>query len=159
MLPMIFRKVDLWYEKLRQWRKKWADVLKSLPQLQIGLSESWKLVLPYLHFNLPNLNLVNNTTPLGLWQFKSALPEGSWSSKVFSWRYTSLEYELGIFRSSLFHSITTEGKKEFWKKLCFTLSRGILLVFLALYVLTEVDICIWKQQFLVPSSFLVGFQT
>ena len=48
--------------------------------------------------------------------------------------------ELRIFRSSLFHSITAEGKKEFRKKLCFTLNRGILLVFLVLYVLTEVGI-------------------
>ena len=47
---------------------------------------------------------------------------------------------LRIFRSSLIHSITAEGKKEFWKKLCFTLNRGILLVFLVLYVLTEVRI-------------------
>ena len=48
--------------------------------------------------------------------------------------------ELQIFMSSLFHLITAEGKKEFWKKLCFTLNRGILLVFLVLYVLTEVGI-------------------
>ena len=48
--------------------------------------------------------------------------------------------ELRIFRSSLFHSITAEGKKEFRKRLCFTLNRGILLVFLMLYVLTEVVI-------------------
>ena len=45
-----------------------------------------------------------------------------------------------IFRFSLSHSITAERKKEFWKKLCFTLNRGILLVFLVLYVLTEVGI-------------------
>ena len=48
--------------------------------------------------------------------------------------------ELQIFRSSLFHPIAAEGKKEFWKKLCYTLNRGILLVFLVLYVLTEVGI-------------------
>ena len=42
MLSMIFRKVDLSFEKLVQWRRKWGDVSISLPQLQIGLSESWK---------------------------------------------------------------------------------------------------------------------
>ena len=159
MLPMIFRKVDLWYEKLRQWRKKWADVLKSLPQLQIGLSESWKLVLPYLHFNLPNLNLVNNTTPLGLWQFKSALPEGCMKFKSVFLKIYKFRIWVGNIQVQFVPFDYHRRKKEFWKKLCFTLSRGILLVFLALYVLTEVDICIWKQQFLVPSSFLVGFQT
>ena len=45
---------------------------------------------------------------------------------------------LKIFRSSLFLSINAEGKKEFGKKLCFTWNRRILLVFLVLYVLTEV---------------------
>ena len=48
--------------------------------------------------------------------------------------------ELQMFRSSFFHSITAEAKKEFWNKLCFTLNRGILLVFLVLYVLTDVGI-------------------
>ena len=48
--------------------------------------------------------------------------------------------ELRIFRFSLFHSITAEGKKEFRKNLCFILNRGILLVFFVLYVPTEVGI-------------------
>ena len=48
--------------------------------------------------------------------------------------------ELHIFLSSLFHSIYTEEKKEFWKKLCFTVSCGILLAFLVLCILTEVGI-------------------
>ena len=45
-----------------------------------------------------------------------------------------------IFRFSLSHSITAERKKEFWKKLCFTLNRGILLVSLVMYGLIEVGI-------------------
>ena len=40
MLPMIFRKADLSFEKLRQWIGELADISVSLPQLQIGLSES-----------------------------------------------------------------------------------------------------------------------
>ena len=82
----------------------------------------------------PNLNLVNNLTPLRLWQlkFKSVF------LKIFKLS------ELQIFMSSLFHLITAEGKKEFWKKLCFTLNRGILLEFLVLYVLTKVGIILNK---------------
>ena len=45
-----------------------------------------------------------------------------------------------IFRSSLSHSITAERKKEFWKKLCFTSNRGILLVSLVMYRLKEAGI-------------------
>ena len=82
--------------------------------------------------------------------------------------------ELRIFRSSLFHSITAEGKKEFRNKLCFTLNRGILLVFLVLYVLTELGLILHRyfgrlyfisenlkkaREFSVPSFFFKGFQT
>ena len=64
MLPMIFRKVDLSFEKLGQWRIKLNDVLISLAQLQIGLSESWKLCLNLClrRWLKPNVNLVNNST-------------------------------------------------------------------------------------------------
>ena len=107
----------------------------------IGLSESWKLYLNLCsrRWLKPSLNLVNNLTPLGLWQLKTVLPEGRMKFKSVFLKIFKLS-ELRIFRSSLFHSITAEGKKEFRKKLCFTLNRGILLVFLVLYVLTEVGI-------------------
>ena len=120
---------------------KWADVSISLPQPQIGLSESWKLCLNLCsrRWLKPNLNLVNNLTPLGLWQLKTVLPEGRMKFKSVFLKIFKLS-ELRIFRSSLFHSITAEGKKEFRKKLCFTLNKRILLVFLVLYVLTEVRI-------------------
>ena len=49
--------------------------------------------------------------------------------------------EFRIFWSSLFHLITTEGKKEFLKTFCFTLNRGIL-VFHELFVLTNIGILI-----------------
>ena len=52
--------------------------------------------------------------------------------------------ELRIFWSSLFQSIATEGKGEFWKKLSFTLNRGILLVFFVFYVITEVILILNK---------------
>ena len=141
MLPLISRKVDLSFEKLRKWRRKWADVSVSLLRLQIGLSESWKLCLNLClrRWLKSNLNLVNNVTHLGLWQLKTVLPEGRMKYKSVFLKIFKL-FELQILRCSLFDSITAEGKKEFWKKLCFTLNKEILLVFLKLYVHTEVGI-------------------
>ena len=135
VLPIMFKRVDLSFEKLGQWRSKWADVSVSLPQLQIGLSESWKLCLNLCSWGWlkPSLNLVKNVTPLGLWQLKTVLPEGRTKFRNVFLKIFKLS-ELLIFRSSLFHSITTE------KKFCFTLNRGTLLVFLVLYILTEVEI-------------------
>ena len=145
MLPMIFREVDLSFKKLGQWRRKWPDVSVSLPQLQIGLSESWKLRLSFCsqRWVKPNFNLVNNLTPLRLWQLKTVLSEGRMKFKSIFLKIFKL-FELRLFRFSFFHSTTTERKKEFWKKLCFILNRGILLEFLVLYVLTKVGIILNK---------------
>ena len=38
--------------------------------------------------------------------------------------------ELRMARSSLFYSEIVEGKKEFFKKLCFTLKKGLMCTFL-----------------------------
>ena len=120
------------------------------------LSESWKLCLNLFsqRWLKPNLNLVNNLTLLGLWQLKTVLPEGLMKFKSIFLNIFKFS-ELGIFRSSSFYSITAEWKKEFWKKLRFTLNTGILLVFLVLYVLNSqkweyywigtLDIYIWKS--------------
>ena len=113
MLPMILRKVDLSFEKLGQWRRKWADVSISLPQLHVCLSESWKLCLNLYsrRWLKRNLNLVNNLSPLGLWQLKTVLPEGRMKFKSVFLKIFKLS-ELRIFRSSLFHLITAEGKRN-----------------------------------------------
>ena len=87
----------------------------------------------------PSLSLVSNLIPLGLWHLKTLSPEGLINFKSFFLKINKFS-ELRIFRSTLFHSITTEGKNEFLKKLCFTLNWGILLAFLVLYGLTEVGI-------------------
>ena len=86
-----------------------------------------------------NFNIVNNLTPLGLWQLKIVLSEGRMKFKIVFLKIFKLS-ELRMFRSSLFHSITAEGNKKFRKKLCFTLNREILLVFLVLFILTEAGI-------------------
>ena len=76
---------------------------------------------------------------MGLWQLKIVLPEGQMKFKsVFLNVFKFSHFQ--IFCSSFFHLITTEGRIEFWKKLCFTLNRGILLVFLVLYLITKVGI-------------------
>ena len=51
---------------------------------------------------------------------------------------------LRVIKSSLIQSNTVEGKKEFLKKLCFTLKRGILFTFLVLQVLFKERIILNK---------------
>ena len=110
-------KVVLSFGKLGQWRRTWADVSISLAQLQIGLSESWKLMVTNLRSRRwlkPNLNLVNKLTPLGLWILETGLPERCMKFKSVFLKIFQLS-ELQMFRSSLFRSITVEAKKELWK--------------------------------------------
>ena len=76
---------------------------------------------------------------MGLWQLKTELREGRMNFKFVFVKIFKFS-ESRIFWSSLFHSITTGRKKKFWKKLCFSLNRGIILVFLWLYVITEVEV-------------------
>ena len=136
MLPMIFRKVDLSFEKLGQWRRKWTDLSISLPQLQIGLNESWKLCLNLcLGWWLePNLNLVNKSVTLGLWQLKTVLPEG---------RIIFKSIFLKIFKLSELRILGPVCSIRLQQK-----EKGILKK-------------IWAKeaQFPVPSSFFKGFQT
>ena len=85
------------------------------------------------------LNLVNNLITLGFLHLKRLPPEGCINFKRVSFNIFKPS-ELRIFWSSLFNSKTTEEKNEFRKKLCFTLNRELLIIFLQLYVLTEVGI-------------------
>ena len=143
MFLIVFRKVDLSLERWGQWRRQWAEVSLSLPQLRIGLSESWKpcLNLCSRRWLKPSLNLVSNLTPLRLWQLKTLLLEGRINFKTAKLFLKIFKLsELRRFRSNLLHSMTAEGKKEFRKKLCFTLNWGMLLVFLVLYLLTVMGI-------------------
>ena len=102
-------------------------------QLKIG---SWKqcLNLCSLSWLKPTVNLVSNLTPFRLWQLKALLPEGRIKFKSFFLKIFKLT-ELRIFTSNLSHLMTVEGKKEF-RKSCYILNWGMLLVFLVLYLLT-----------------------
>ena len=97
---------------------------------------------------------------------KIVLPEGRIKFKIVLLKIFKL-YELRIFRSSLFHSITAEEKKEFRKKLCFTLN----IISIPCVVCTHrsgnnTELVRWTfisenlkkvAQFPVPSSFFKGF--
>ena len=52
----------------------------------------------------------------------------------------SKEAELRVSRSSLFHSLVTDGKKEFSEKLCPTLKGAMLSEFLVVYNLLRLSI-------------------
>ena len=130
MFLIIFRKVNLSLEQLEQWRRKWVDVSIFWPQLQIGLRESRK---PYLNlcsprWLRPSLSLVSNLIPLGLWHLKTLFPEERVNFKSFFLKINKFS-KLRIFWSSLFHSITTEWKNEFWKKMFYFELRNISICF------------------------------
>ena len=129
-----------------QWRRKWAKVSILLPQLQTGLSVYWKscLNLCSRRWLKPSLNLVSNLTPLRFWQLKTLFPEGRINFKRLFLKIFKFS-ELQRFRSNLFHSMTPEGKKEFRKKLCFTLNCEMLLVFLMLYLLKVTEIMLKRH--------------
>ena len=104
----------------------------------VRLSESWKLCLNLCsqRWLKPNLNLVNNLTLLGLWQLKTVLSEGrmKFKSDLKISSFLNCEY-LGPVCSI---RLPQKEKRNFERN--YTLNREILLLFLALYVLTEVGI-------------------
>ena len=112
------------------------------PQLQIGLLSGSRKPFLNLYSRIwlrPSFSLVSNLIPLRLWHLETLFPEGSINFKSFFLKLFKF-YELRIFWSSVFHSVTTEAENEFRKKLCFTLNWGILVAFLVLHGLTEVEI-------------------
>ena len=99
----------------------------SFPQLHKGSTESWKLCLNLCSFMWlkPILRRVRSFSSNGLFMLKTLLEFGLMKfNKCFL--KISKEAELRISRSSLFHSLITDGTKEFLKKLCLTL-KGVML--------------------------------
>ena len=80
----------------------------------------------------PSLSLVISLIPLGLRTSKTEFGEGCMKLSIFSLK-TEILLEFLRLGSKLFHSIIADGKKEFLKKLCFVLIRGILLSVLVAY--------------------------
>ena len=116
-------------------KKEMRSIL--LLKLQIALCESWKPCsnLCSRRWLKASLNLVSNSTPLGSWQLKALLPKDVQTLRGLFLKVFKLS-ELRMFRPSLFHSMTVEGKKELWIKLCSTLNWEMLLVFLVFYLFT-----------------------
>ena len=99
-----------------QWRKTLIADSTSLLQLHIGLNVSWKLYL-----NLCSRRWLSSSRihviyliPIGLWQSKSKLEEGSMNFRMLLLKTLLLPYLCRLL-SNLFHSIITDGKKEFLK--------------------------------------------
>ena len=73
----------------------------------------------------PKRNLVSNFKPYGLFISKTLFATGLTNFKRDNLK-TFKESLLRISRSSLFHSVIVEGKKEFLKKLLLVLRLDIL---------------------------------
>ena len=82
MLPMVSRKVDLSLEKLRQWKMKQADVSISLPRLQIGLSESWKLCLNLCSLRWPICLILHLMYVNSNWIYAQKTTQGKWETQL-----------------------------------------------------------------------------
>ena len=110
-------------------KKEMVCSLISWPQLQKGFKKSWKLCLNLwsAKWLKPNLILVSSFKPSKFWAEEILFSSGLIN---FSIRFLNVWHkeELRILISRLFHSALTAGKKEFFKKLVFTLKKGIWLL-------------------------------
>ena len=79
----------------------------------------------------PSCNLVKYLIPFRLWQPNILFAVGLIIFKIFFLKILTLGGAFSISGSSLFHSVMTDGKKVFLKKLYLTLKWGILFAFLA----------------------------
>ena len=133
MFYMVLRRVRLSVLHMGQWRRKCAVDSISKPQLQNGFKESWKLCLNLCSrkWLKPSRSLVINLIPLGLWQLKRLLADGLINFRILFLKILKL-LEFLMLWSSLFHSIIVDGKKQFFKKVCLVLKKGILYIFLVI---------------------------
>ena len=133
MFLTMLRRISLSFWNRGHWRKKCTHDSKSVPHLQIGFKESWKLCLNLCSgkWLRPVRSLVISFIPLELRQLKKLFKVGLMDCKIFFKKI----WKLFLFQrlgSSLFLSIALEGKNVFFKKLCFILNKGTLPTFLVL---------------------------
>ena len=115
------------------WNHKWVEHSISWLQQHKGFIVSWKLCLNlcFLKWLRASLSLVISSTPLGLWQSKKELGEGSYETKYFFLEdWNTVRVSTNRF---LDIPLNNRWKKEFLKKLCFVLIRGILPTVLVTY--------------------------
>ena len=131
MFFMLLRRVGLSVIYMEQWRRKYTVDSISKLQLQNGFKESWKLCLNLClrKWLKRNHSLVINLIPWGFWHLKRLLADGLINFRLFFLKILKL-LEFFMLWSSLFHSVIVDGKKEFLKKVCLVLRRGILWIFL-----------------------------
>ena len=108
---------------------------------------SWKLFLNLCSWRWLSLshNLVKYLIPFMLWQPNMLFVVGLINFKILFLKILKLG-GFWISGSSLFHSVMTDGKKVFLKKLCLTLKWGISFAFLVEYGLFYLGI-ILKRYF------------
>ena len=139
--------VFLSVRKLGQWWRKWHVFSMLQPQVQTGFNVSWKLFLNLCSWRWlsPSRNLVKYLIPFRLWRPNMLFVVSLINFKIFFLKILRLG-EFWISGSSLFHSMMTDGKKVFLKKLCLILKWGILFAFLVGYGLFNLGI-ILKRYF------------
>ena len=123
---VVLRNVCLLFMKRGQWKKKWI-IDSSRPQLHKGLIRSWKLCLNLCSRKIlrPSLSLVMN---LDYCSCKQNLEMVVWIEKFF---FNPLSANPTKWSNTLKQFvIIIDEKKEFLKKLCFALRRGIIFIFL-----------------------------
>ena len=131
MFSMVLKRICLSVIYMGQWRRKSVVDSISKPQLQNGFKESWELCLKLCSrkWLKSSRSLVINLIPLGLWQLKRLLADSLINFRILFLKILKL-LEFLMLQSSLFHSIIVHGKKEFFKKVCLVLKKGILCIYL-----------------------------
>ena len=126
--------------------RKWHLFSTSQPQVQSGFNVSWKLFLNLWLWRWlsSSRNLVKYLIPFRLWQPNMLFVVGLINLKIFFLKILRLG-AFWISGCSLYHSMMTNGKKVFLKKLCLTL-KWVLFVFLVEYGLFNLGI-ILKRYF------------
>ena len=130
----LFRKFNLLSKELGLERRKGEVVLNSFLQLKSGLKGIFKAAFEFALAKgaYPSHGLVNSITPIGFWQLKKLFAVGLMKLHIFDLKTVSVS-EFQMFESNLFRSLVVDGKYEFLKNWCFTLTWGILCTFLGLY--------------------------
>ena len=131
ILFRVLRRVILLSSNKGQWRKKWDVDSISIPQLQRGLIQFWRLRLNLCsrRWLSPRQSRIVSLIPLWLQQLKKPYGVGLINLRILPSKIPKLS-ALRTAGSSLFHSMTADGKKVFLKKLCLISIRGIQSTFL-----------------------------
>ena len=100
----------------------------SFPQLKIGLRVSWKCRnLCSRRWLRPNLSLVINLIPLGLWQLKIEFEDSLINFKILFLK-VEMVLEFLIIQIQVIPFSDNWWKKRIYKKILFTTEKGTLII-------------------------------